>query len=97
MKSCRALNGARRDPRGPEMDGLGLPPYNRGMNRPDSLDVDFPPEWDTTDEEEMRITLERLEEFRRTGLGYTLEDVRAWFEALDRDPTSPCPPPRKLR
>ena len=67
------------------------------MNRQNEPAIDFPPEWDTTEEEERRITLERWEEFQRTGLGYTLEDVRAWFAALDRDPTTPCPPPRKLR
>jgi hypothetical protein len=67
------------------------------MNRPAEPPIAFPPEWDTTPEEEDRIALERLEEFERTGLGYTLDDVRAWFDALDRDPTIPCPPPRKLR
>lgn len=67
------------------------------MNRPHHPDVEFPPEWDTTEEEERRITVERLEEFRRTGLGHTVEDVCAWFQALDDDPTTPCPPPRRLR
>ena len=65
---------------------------------PDPLDdVELPEEPHLSDEEEMRLTIERAREFERTGMGITFDDLKAWFKALDDDPKAPCPPVRKLR
>ena len=39
---------------------------------------------------------QRWEDFQRTGLYYTSDDMRAYAKALVRDPSAPKPKPRKM-
>lgn len=39
---------------------------------------------------------QRWEEFQRTGLHYTTDDMRAYAKALVLDPSAPAPKPRKM-
>lgn len=48
-------------------------------------------------EEQIRLAGEAREEFERTGMGITFDDMRAWAEARATDPEAPCPPARRLR
>lgn len=56
----------------------------------------FPPEWETTEAEEITLTLERLRSFQETGMGVPLDEVLAWLEARRSNPNAPRPTSRKL-
>ena len=70
------------------MDRGPKPAYLHAMNKP------RPPILSTP--EQIAEAIDAAEEFRRTGLGITLDDLKGWSEALRTDPKAPCPPARKL-
>ena len=57
--------------------------------------VQFPDDCSPSDEEEMKLTLARLEEWERTRIGVPWEDVKAWLQARRTNPNAPRPIPRK--